>query len=147
MFCKFLQENMVYRKNGVYHDEANGKSFETVISIFLFVKLFHRDFSSQSNVQNHEFIKKLVHFSIDEIMIFNITLWRKISVTKFQNSKIWDDSFKRFSVGFVMGYSVFSVGAIFMEKFAKQNDHFLTFWEKLKNIDFEGQISHPKMHF
>ena len=64
LFCKFLQENMVYRKNGVHHDEANGKSFETVISIFLFLKLCHRDFSSQSNVKNHDFIKKLVQFSI-----------------------------------------------------------------------------------
>ena len=51
---------------------------------FLFLKLCHRDFSSQSNVKNHDFIKKLVRFSIDEIMIFNITLWGKISVTKFQ---------------------------------------------------------------
>ena len=55
---------MVYRKNGVHHDDANGKSFETVISIFLFVKLCHRDFSSQSNVKNHDFIKKSVQFSI-----------------------------------------------------------------------------------
>ena len=45
-----------------------------------------------------------------------------------------------------MVYSVFSVGAIFMEKFAKQNDHFFTFEEKLKNTDFEGQISYPKIH-
>ena len=52
------------RKNGVHHDEANGKSFETVISNFLFLKLYHRDFSSQSNVKNHDFIKKLVQFSI-----------------------------------------------------------------------------------
>ena len=64
LFCKFLQENMVYRKNGVHHDEANGKSFETVISIFSVLKLCHRDFSSQSNVKNHDFIKKLVQFSI-----------------------------------------------------------------------------------
>ena len=64
LFCKFLHENKVYRKNGVHHDEANGKSFETVISIFLFVKLCHRDFSSQSNVKNHDFIKKSVQFSI-----------------------------------------------------------------------------------
>ena len=122
LFCKFLQENMVYRKNGVHHDDANGKSFETVISIFLFLKLCHRDFSSQSNVKNHEFIKKLVHFSIDEIMIFNITLWRKISVTKFQKSKIWSDSFEGFSVADVVVYLIFSVNIIFMEKFAKQND-------------------------
>ena len=71
-------------KNGVHLDEANGKSFETVISIFLFLKLCHRDFSSQSNVKNRDFIKKLVQFSIGEIQSFNITLWRKISVTKFQ---------------------------------------------------------------
>ena len=64
LFCKFLHEIKVYRKNGVHHDEANGKSFETVISIFLFLKLCHRDFSSQSNVKNHDFIKKLVQFSI-----------------------------------------------------------------------------------
>ena len=64
LFCKFLQENMVYRKNGEHHDEANEKSFETVISNFLFLKLCHRDFSSQSNVKNHDFIKKSVQFSI-----------------------------------------------------------------------------------
>ena len=34
--CKFLHENNVYRKNGVQHDEAGGKSFKTVISDFLF---------------------------------------------------------------------------------------------------------------
>ena len=55
---------MVHRENGVHHDDANGKSFETVISIFLFLKLCHRDFSSQSNVKNHDFIKKSVQFSI-----------------------------------------------------------------------------------
>ena len=35
LFCKFLHENKVYRKNGVHHREASGKSFETVISDFL----------------------------------------------------------------------------------------------------------------
>ena len=64
LFCKFLHENKVYRKNGVHHDEASGKSFKTVISDFLFLKLCHRDFSPQSNVKNHDFIKKLVQFSI-----------------------------------------------------------------------------------
>ena len=64
LFCKFLHENKVYRKNGVHHDEASGKSFETVISDFIFLKLCHRDFSPQSNVKNHDFIKKLVQFSI-----------------------------------------------------------------------------------
>ena len=62
LFCKFLHENKVYRKNGVHHDEASGKSFETVISDFIFLKLCHRDFSPQSNVKNHNFIKKLVQF-------------------------------------------------------------------------------------
>ena len=64
LFCKFLHENKVYRKNGVHHDEASGKSFQTVISDFIFLKLCHRDFSPQSNVKNHDFIKKLVQFSI-----------------------------------------------------------------------------------
>ena len=32
--------------------------------IFLFLKLCHRDFSQQSNVKNHDFIKKLIQFSI-----------------------------------------------------------------------------------
>ena len=31
---------------------------------FLFLKLCHRDFSSQTNVKNHDFIKKSVQFSI-----------------------------------------------------------------------------------
>ena len=64
LFCKFLHENKVYRKNWVHHDEASGKSFETVISDFIFLKLCHRDFSPQSNVKNHDFIKKLVKFFI-----------------------------------------------------------------------------------
>ena len=64
LFCKYLHENKVYRKKGVHHYKANGKSFETVISIFLFVKFCHRDFSSQSNAKNHDFIKKSVQFSI-----------------------------------------------------------------------------------
>ena len=51
---------------------------------FLFVKLCHRDFSSQSNVKNHNFINRKLYRLFDKIMIFNITLWRKISVTKFQ---------------------------------------------------------------
>ena len=31
---------------------------------FLFLKLCHRDFLSQSNVKNHDFIKKSLQFSI-----------------------------------------------------------------------------------
>ena len=67
--CESVSEFVEYwgayaPKNEVHHDEANGKSFETVISIFIFLKLCHRDFSLQSNVKNHDFIKKLVQFSI-----------------------------------------------------------------------------------
>ena len=43
----------------------------------------------------------------EEIMIFNITLWRKISVTKFQKSKIWSDSLEGFSVADVVVYLIF----------------------------------------
>ena len=64
LFCKFLHENIVDRKTKVDHEEASGKSHKTVISDFLFLKLYHRDFSSQSNVKNNDFIKKLVQFSI-----------------------------------------------------------------------------------
>ena len=64
LICKFLHKNKVQRKKGVHHDEASRKSFETVISDFIFLKLCHRDFLPQSNVKNHNFIKKLVQFSI-----------------------------------------------------------------------------------
>ena len=46
---------------------------------------------------------------------------RKISLMKFQRSYFWDDIFLGFSVAVVIVYSVFSVGAAFMEKFAIQN--------------------------
>ena len=65
---------------------------------------------------------------------FYITLWWKISVTKFRKSKIWDDSFKEFSVGYVMVCSILSVDIVFMEKFAKQNGHFLTLWKQNETI-------------
>ena len=44
LLCEFLHENSIYRKNEVHQDEANGKSFKTVISDFWFSKLCHRDF-------------------------------------------------------------------------------------------------------
>ena len=64
LFSTFFHENSIDRKKIVDHDEASGKSHKTVISVFLFLKLYHRDFSSQSNVKNHDFIKKSVQFSI-----------------------------------------------------------------------------------
>ena len=51
---------------------------------FLFLKLCHRDFLPQSNVINHNFSNRKVYQLFDKIMIFNITLWQKISVTKFK---------------------------------------------------------------
>ena len=48
LFCNFLHENWADRKNGVHHDKANGKSFETVISIFLiFETLSQRFFATK----------------------------------------------------------------------------------------------------
>ena len=67
-------------------------------------------------------------------IVFYITLWWKISVAKFRKSKIWDDSFKEFSVGYVMVCSILSVDVVFMEKFAKQNGHFLTLWKQKETI-------------
>ena len=42
---KYLRDNSAYRKNGVYHDEANRKCKKTVISDFWFSNFRHRDFS------------------------------------------------------------------------------------------------------
>ena len=57
---------------------------------------------------------------------------RKISVTKFQKSNIWIDSFVVFSIAFVPMYFVFFVDADFMEKFASQNCLFYEFSKMLK---------------
>ena len=64
------------------------------------------------------------------------TLNWKISVTKVQKSKIWDDSFLAFSVAFVVVYSVFSVAAVFTEKFPDQNWYFCKFPKKTKKGPF-----------
>ena len=34
LFDKFLHKNSIYRKNGAYHDDGNGKSKKSVISDF-----------------------------------------------------------------------------------------------------------------
>ena len=72
----------------------------------------------------------------------NLTLRRKISVIKFQKSKIWDDSFVGISTGFLMVYFVFSVGSIFMAKFTEQNGLFLTL---LENMEFSWRNLQNKM--
>ena len=48
LFSTFFHENSIDRKKIVDHDEASRKSHKTVISDFLFLKLYHRDFSPQS---------------------------------------------------------------------------------------------------
>ena len=54
-------------------------------------------------------------------------------MTKFQKSKIWSDSFVVFSVAFIAMYFVFSVDAVFMEKFGSQNCQFFEFSKMFKN--------------
>ena len=61
---------------------------------------------------------------------------RKNSVTKVWKSKIWDDSFLAFSVGFVVVYSVFSLDAVFTEIFADQNRLICKFPKKTKKLAF-----------
>ena len=102
--------------------------------IFFFLIPLATDFPSLDNFQN------FINFG------FYVTLWLKISVTKFWKSKIWDDSFKAFSVSFVLMYFIFSVDAVFMEKFATQNRLFLDFSKNQKNVDFVRQITTPRMH-
>ena len=54
-----------------------------------------------------------------------ISEYTKVKPTeKFIKSKFRIDSFVAFSVGYFVVYSIFSVGDVFMEKFAIQNHHF-----------------------
>ena len=74
-------------------------------------------------------------------MIFKIfekwpTLNGKISVTKTRKSKFWIDNFVAFSISYVVVYSIFSVGAVFKEKFASQN---------CLNYDFSKMLKFSKM--
>ena len=87
LFCKFLHENKVYRKNGVHHDEASGKFFKTVISDFLFLKFCHRDFSPQSNVKNDDFIKINLYQVSDKIVIYTLLCGGKSLWQSFKNKK------------------------------------------------------------
>ena len=72
-----------------------------------------------------------------------LTLNQKISVTKVQKWKIWDDSFLAISVAFVVVYSVFSVGAVFMEKMADKNCQFCKHPKRSKNGRFCTAKSTP----
>ena len=47
------------------------------------------------------------------------TLFQKISGTKFQKSKIWDDCYEGISAGFISVDFIFSLDTIFTENFAK----------------------------
>ena len=64
----------------------------------------------------------------------------------FWKSKIWDDYFEEFSVGFVIVFSIFFCRHFFMEKFAKQNVPFSSFLKNPKNAPIELQISPPWKH-
>ena len=57
-------------------------------------------------------------------------MWLNISVTKFQKSKIWVDSFDGFSVGFVMVYSIFSVNTF----------SWINLQNKITTFNFFGRI-------
>ena len=71
-------------------------------------------------------------FSILRIFENWQTFNKKISVTKFWKSKFWIDSFVAFLVGYIVVYPIFSVGAVFIEKFALQNCLFCEFSKILK---------------
>ena len=64
------------------------------------------------------------------------TLKQKISLTKVWKSKIWDDSSLAISIPIVVVYSVFSVGAVIMEKFGDQYCLFWKFSKKWKKREF-----------
>ena len=78
-------------------------------------------------VDFHTFVTEIFRFKVCHFQDFSIfEIWKKlwilnekISVTKFWKSKFWIDSFVAFFMGFVVAYHIFSVSAIFLEKFAK----------------------------
>ena len=75
----------------------------------------------------HKVMLKLIIPPIENCTDFLIKSWFLTLVC--DEKKKWDDSFKGFSVGFVVVYSIFSVDHVFLVKFAKQNGHFLLIWE------------------
>ena len=65
MFHKLFLKKSTYRKNGVYHNVANGKCNKTVNSEFWFLKLCHRDFFTESlsffkNSKNWKILKMAI---------------------------------------------------------------------------------------
>ena len=67
------------------------------------------------------------------------TLCQKISLTKFQKSKIWDDCYKGISAGFILVYSISSVDTVFMENLGK------LLWKILKQPLFCNQFTPPPL--
>ena len=68
-------------------------------------------------------------------------------MTKDQKSKILDDRFLGFSVAVVLVYSVFSVDAVFMEKFVDQNCQYWKFSKKHKKGCFHTAKLGPYKYF
>ena len=66
----------------------------------------------------------------------------KIYVTKVWKSKISDDSLLAFSVAFILAYFVFSLVAVFMEKFSDQNHLLWKFSKKVGKVHFVQQNLH-----
>ena len=68
--------------------------------------------------------------------IIMATLCQKISVTKFQKSKIWDDCYEGISAGFIPVYSIFPLD-IFSWKISQNS------FEKSKNSHYLAANLHP----
>ena len=65
LFCKFLHENKVYKKKWSTPRRSQRKILQNCHLIFFYFWNFVTEiFSSQSNVKNHDFIKKSLQFSI-----------------------------------------------------------------------------------
>ena len=62
-----------------------------------------------------------------------------ISVTKFQNSKIWDDNFVGFSVGFVRVYSIFLSAQFSWRNLQNKMASFWRFWKNWKKPNFAAK--------
>ena len=106
LFSTFFHENSIDRKKIVDHDEASGKSHKTVISDFLFLKLYHRDFSLQSFFLLHFFQKpkKRPFCSVNFAMKIEPTEKMEYTMTKPTENpmKLLSQTFEFFTTQFLI---------------------------------------------
>ena len=121
-FPKFLHEKSAYRKNKIYHDVADGKchAMDTK-NVFL-----DPSYGVKFLVQNQGFFDFLNFLKKGKMTILSGELHPLGLVQEY----FLGVYYIAFSVGCVVVYFVFSVGAVFMEKFGRQYCLFSEFFKE-----------------